>query len=142
MDSNALTAAGVLIYSQNTGRYLWLLRAKTQHWAFPGGKIQTSETVFQGLIRELQEELGFMPEFKKLVPLEKFSSWDSHFVYYNFWAAVESEFQPCLNSEHLTFSWSTLSEAPVPLLPVVAEMLTIAEITSKIRLAEELHPVS
>ena len=53
-------AAGILI--DQSGRYLMGQRPEGKpyagYWEVPGGKIEKSETVFDALKRELQEELG------------------------------------------------------------------------------------
>jgi 8-oxo-dGTP pyrophosphatase MutT (NUDIX family) len=141
LDTSAVIAAGAFIFSENTGRYLWLLRNKTLsagHWAFPGGKLTSTETVFQGLQREILEELGVLPRFKKVIPLEKFTSWNSRFVYYNFWILVPQEFDPRLNDEHAAFQWCAPHSHPRPLHPVIADMLATSEIANKLRTAELL----
>lgn len=141
MDTSALTAAGAFIFSENTGRYLWLLRNKTLsagHWAFPGGKLNSTETVMQGLQRELLEELGISISIQKIIPLEKFTSWNSRFVYYNYWILVPSEFEPRLNDEHAAYQWCAPDAPPSPMHPVIAEMLKTTEIMHKLRTAESM----
>jgi len=52
---------GALVYAKSTNRYLFLLRNKTKHsgsWGIVGGKIEIGETVIQGLVREIREEIG------------------------------------------------------------------------------------
>jgi 8-oxo-dGTP diphosphatase len=53
-------AVGVLIDSE--GRFLMTSRPTgkvyADHWEFPGGKLESGETVAQALRRELNEELG------------------------------------------------------------------------------------
>ena len=53
-------AAGVLI--DDTGRVLIAQRPAGAHqagwWEFPGGKVGPSESAYDGLVRELTEELG------------------------------------------------------------------------------------
>jgi 8-oxo-dGTP diphosphatase len=53
-------AVGILVDAQ--GRYLLTTRppgkAYAGYWEFPGGKLETGETVDQALRRELQEEIG------------------------------------------------------------------------------------
>jgi len=139
LDSSAIIAAGSFIFSQKTQRYLWLLRNKSSHWAFPGGKLIKSETVYQGLQREIKEELGFVPEFEKVIPLEKYSSWNSQFVYYNFWILVPDEFVPQLNAEHAEFLWCSRQRHPRPLLPAISEMLYTSEILDKLKILESLN---
>jgi len=51
--------AGIL---WNNGRYLAVRRPAGKHlsgwWEFPGGKVEPGESLYQGLGRELREELG------------------------------------------------------------------------------------
>jgi 8-oxo-dGTP diphosphatase len=58
--SRIAVAAGVLL--DHEGRALVTRRPaggdQAGWWEFPGGKIETGETPLQGLIRELDEELG------------------------------------------------------------------------------------
>ena len=53
------------------GRFLVTRRGPGQsgagEWEFPGGKIEDSETQTTALQREIQEELGFIIDLKKLV---------------------------------------------------------------------------
>jgi 8-oxo-dGTP diphosphatase len=53
-------AVGVVVNDQR--QVLIALRSKAQHqgglWEFPGGKIESGESDFQGLARELAEEVG------------------------------------------------------------------------------------
>jgi uncharacterized protein len=139
LDTNSLTAAGAFVYAENTGRYLWLLRNRTSsagHWAFPGGKLSGTETVFQGLLRELTEELGSLPDFRRIIPLEKFTSWNSRFVYYNFWIQVPDEFEPRLNTEHSAYQWCSRVSPPSPAHELILEMLDTPEIVQKLVTAE------
>jgi len=66
-------AAGILLDSE--GRYLLGQRPEGKpyagYWEFPGGKIETGESVFAALKRELQEELGIdIKSSEELVVLE------------------------------------------------------------------------
>lgn len=55
-----LVAAGILVDAQQ--RFLMGQRPPGKpyegYWEFPGGKVESGETIFQALQRELQEELG------------------------------------------------------------------------------------
>ena len=74
-----MKAVGVWFRSSATGRYLYLLRNDTRHpgtWGLPGGKVESGETLLGAMERECIEELGAMPDYQRLVPLEKFTSSD------------------------------------------------------------------
>ena len=83
MDNNII-CAGALFYSINTKRFLFLQRTagKTKGlWGLAGGKARFEESAFEGLKREVKEELGHTPNFKKVVPLELFTSNDQKFFF-------------------------------------------------------------
>ena len=63
-------SAGVFFYSSKTNRYLYLLRTDNKNpgnWGIPGGKIEDDETLFEGIARECQEEIGMFPINAKLI---------------------------------------------------------------------------
>ena len=68
-------SAGIFFYSENTKRFLYLLRNDNKNpgnWGIPGGKIETGETLLEGLQRECMEEISYFPDNAKLVPIQKF----------------------------------------------------------------------
>lgn len=120
MESNTVNAVGVWFYSIATQRYLYLMRNDPRHpdtWGLPGGKIESGESIMDAIIRECQEELGFMPEYIKLAPLEKFTTVDSGFSYHTFFCSVPGEFQPELNDEHVGWAWINSGTWPKPMHP-------------------------
>jgi 8-oxo-dGTP pyrophosphatase MutT (NUDIX family) len=140
MEFRPLTkGVGTLIYALDTKRYLFLLRSTgswSLTWGLPGGKINETETVFEGLNREIEEELGgkiYLPDF---VPIEIFTSKNEKFMYHTYFVAVEYEFLPKLNEEHLGYSWLPLTALPRPLHPGVNRTLNNPEIVTKIQAAE------
>lgn len=140
MELRPLTeGVGALIYAKNTQRYLFLLRTLgswPMTWGLAGGKINAEESVAEGLIREIQEELGGNIVKPKFVPLEMFTSNNEQFVYHTFFVAVDYEFIPELNQEHLGYAWLPLSAAPKPLHPGVNRTLNSDDIVKKIHTAE------
>lgn len=103
-----IVCAGALFYSVNTKRFLFLQRTagKTKGlWGLAGGKARFEESAFDGLKREVKEELGNTPNFKKVVPLELFTSNDQKFFFNTYLIAVQDEFIPKLNHEHTSYAW-------------------------------------
>ena len=115
---NKIICSGALIYSKTTGRILLLQKASGKHhdtWGLVGGTNEPGESVWQGLLREIQEEIGFMPNIIKTFPIESFMSNDTVFNFYTYLCVVESEFIPILSSEHQGWAWANINHAPKPL---------------------------
>ena len=140
MESSSINAVGVWFYSVSTQRYLYLLRNDPRHpntWGLPGGKIESGETLIEAMQRECTEELGFVPSYIKLVPLEKFTSADGGFVYNTFFCSVATEFQPVLNNEHLAYAWVTSGVFPKPLHSGLWSTVNFDAVRSKIQTVEQ-----
>ena len=138
---NSNIGCGALIYSKSTHRYLFLLRNKTKHsgeWGIVGGKIEPGETVINGLVREIQEEIGVDYTDKKFIPLETFTADNQKFVYYTFLVDVKEEFVPTLNDEHRGYCWVPLDDYPKPLHPGVWRTFKFASVVDKLRTIERL----
>ena len=115
-----MNAVGVWFYSVETRRYLYLMRQDPRHpmtWGLPGGKQDPGETLLDSMERECTEELGFMPNYLNLIPLEKFTSVDQAFSYHTFFCCVKQEFQPNLNYEHIGYAWIEGGAWPKPMHP-------------------------
>ena len=100
--------SGALFYAVNTKRFLFLQRndGKTRGmWGLAGGQAKFQESAFEGLKREIQEEVGTTPAFKKVIPLELFTSNDQKFFFNTYVIAVQEEFLPKLNKEHNSYAW-------------------------------------
>jgi len=57
MESGTINAVGVWFYAVNTQRYLYLLRNDIKNpgsWGLPGGKVESNETLMDGIVRECQ----------------------------------------------------------------------------------------
>jgi 8-oxo-dGTP pyrophosphatase MutT (NUDIX family) len=112
---NKIIGSGALFYSLSTKRFLFLHRTdgKTANtWGLVGGGTEDGETPFEGLKREIQEEIGHLPEFVKTIPLETFVSNDSKFNFHTYIIIVKEEFIPILNSEHDGYAWVTFRKWP------------------------------
>jgi ADP-ribose pyrophosphatase YjhB (NUDIX family) len=119
-DSNSkeIECSGAIICSKATQRILLLQKSNGKHngkWGLVGGTHNAGETAWQGLSREIEEELSFLPNILKTIPLEKFVSNDTLFNFSTFFCVCENEFVPKLSKEHLAWGWFDLNSLPRPL---------------------------
>lgn len=123
-----IKSAGALIKSVSTNRYLFVLRsANTSYpsrWSLVGGKIHLGEFLVEGLTREIEEELGFLPQIDKLVGFNCYTSMDKKFQYYSFLMLTPNEFTPVLNRENDGYAWVNIETPPKPLHPRLKEVIT------------------
>ena len=113
-----ITCSGALFYTLNTKRFLLLYRKngkRSEQWGIVGGTNEACETPWEGLKREIEEEIGFLPKIRKTIPLETFISSDSHFQFHTYLCVVDEEFIPRLNSEHDGYAWVGFNNWPKPL---------------------------
>ena len=137
-----IEACGVWFYSISTNRYLYLLRCDAKyanHWALPGGKIEEGESLMQAISRECSEELGTMPNYIKLIPVEKFTANGGKFIYHTFFCLLDDEFMPDLNHEHSGYAWIDCESIPKPLHPGFWNTLNTAEVYNKINTIKTLY---
>ena len=112
---NNIICSGALFYSTSTKRFLFLQRTdfKTKGtWGLVGGRMRYTESAFEGLKREIQEEIGETSRFKKIIPLEMFTSNDLKFYFHTYLIAIENEFVPKLNKEHSGYACRNLQRPP------------------------------
>lgn len=113
------TGVGTLIVAVKTSRVLLNMRAphKTHamQWALFGGMVEKDEQPKDALMRELTEEMNFIPDIEKIYPFDVYQSRDGHFKYYSFVCIVEDEFSPILNDENCGYCWINLGVWPKPM---------------------------
>lgn len=134
------TSAGIFFYARNTNRFLFLLRTDDRNpgnWGIPGGKIESDETLLEGLERECTEELGVFPKQAKLIPIQKFLN--NNFVYHTFFCAVEQEFIPTLNHEHAGYCWVSFGKYPKPLHPGLFNTINFDVVQEKLKKLIEIE---
>lgn len=118
-----LKAAGACIIAKDTKRILLQQRSTESSyprtWGLFGGKVENSENVSQGLLRELKEEISLDPiiDIEKVYPLDQYHSRDKSFSYYTFVIVIQQEFVPTLNSESGGYAWINHNYIPKPLHP-------------------------
>jgi 8-oxo-dGTP pyrophosphatase MutT (NUDIX family) len=116
--NDVITCSGALFYTLKTNRFLFLHRTsgkRNNMWGLVGGQNEGSETPWEGLRREIEEEIGFLPEIKKTLPLESFISQDNKFLFHTYLCVVQEEFIPTLNNEHDGYAWCSFTKWPKPL---------------------------
>ena len=102
------------------------------NWGLPGGKVEAGETLFDSISRECIEELGAMPNYIRLVPLEKFTTSDAGFAYHTFFCSVLTEFTPILNDEHVGYAWLNSGIWPKPMHPGLWSTVNFEAVRDKI----------
>ena len=115
--NDRIVCSGALCYARATRRFLLLQKSTGKHegtWGLVGGTNITGETPWQGLEREITEELGSLPKIEKILPLEKFTSNDSVFHFHTYFCIVDDEFIPVLSDEHQAWGWFSLGRFPKP----------------------------
>lgn len=83
-------------------------------WGLVGGTNDSTETPWEGLQREIKEEIGDT-DIKKVIPLETFVSNDQKFSFHTYLCVVQNEFLPQLNYEHNGYAWVSFGNWPKPL---------------------------
>ena len=117
MSKETIVCSGALVYALDTRRFLFLHRAQGKRsnlWGLVGGTNEGTETPWEGLQREIFEEIGEI-SIKKTIPLETFVSNDSKFLFHTYLCVVDEEFLPILNNEHDGYAWTEFNKWPKPL---------------------------
>lgn len=131
-----IVCSGALIYARNTGRFLLLQKAYGKHqgtWGLVGGTTNEGENPWQGLQREIAEEIGSVPPITKTLPLETFVSNDHVFQFHTYLCLVEDEFVPVLSNEHSAWAWAVMDQAPKPLHQGLRTSFTNKAIRAKLQ---------
>lgn len=113
-----IVCSGALFYTLSTNRFLFLYRTqgkRSKVWGLVGGTNEGKETPWEGLQREIEEEIGFLPSINKTMPLESFISNDQKFHFHTYLCLIEDEFIPILNNEHDGYAWVGFGNWPKPL---------------------------
>jgi 8-oxo-dGTP pyrophosphatase MutT (NUDIX family) len=145
MENNTLkeqiTCSGALFYAKKTGRFLLLQKSHGKHagtWGLVGGTNISGETPWQGLQREIAEEIGAIPAILKTIPLETFVSNDTVFNFHTYLCVIDAEFVPILSDEHDGWAWVTIDRAPKPLHLGLRNSFTNKTIRTKLQTVFDL----
>ncbi len=116
--TDKIVCSGALFYAKSTRRFLLLQKAEGKHagtWGLVGGTNLQHENPWQGLQREVSEEVGTTPHIIKTIPLETFVSNDKVFNFHTYLCVIDNEFIPILSQEHTGYAWVNVDYAPKPL---------------------------
>jgi len=117
-------AVGILIRAD--GSFLLTSRPAGKvyagYWEFPGGKLESGETIEQALKRELHEELGIEVGASQLWKVEMVD-YPHALVRLNFVKVFEWKGELQMREEQL-FSWEQLPVRVTPVLPGTVPVLT------------------
>jgi 8-oxo-dGTP pyrophosphatase MutT (NUDIX family) len=105
-------------------------------WGLPGGRAEAGETLLDAMNRECREEMGFVPEYFRMIPLEKFTTADAGFEYHTFFCLVDTEFCPKLNDEHIGYAWINSGTWPKPMHPGLWSTVNFEAVQNKISTIE------
>lgn len=131
-----IVCSGALFYAKSTRRFLLLQKAQGKHagtWGLVGGTNLQNENPWQGLQREVQEEIGCNPAVLKTIPLETFVSNDKVFNFHTYLCVIENEFIPTLSDEHIAWAWVNIDYPPKPLHQGLRNSFTNKTIRTKLQ---------
>ena len=134
--SNNIICSGALFYAVSTKRFLFLQRTDKKTagmWGLVGGKNKFTESPYEGLKREINEEVGSTPTFKKIIPLELFTSNDQKFAFNTYCICIDNEFIPSLNEEHSGYCWTQFECWPAKLHAGLKNTLNNKNIKGKLQ---------
>jgi len=138
-----IQASGCIFLSSVSGRIMMQLRSKNvthpSTWGFFGGKSESTERPIETLYREIEEEMGLLPDIKKVIPVSKFTSGNRNFVYNSFVVLVSDEFMPVLNSESDGYCWVNIESWPAPLHPGAGIQCKSKDFLKKLKTIYALH---
>lgn len=140
-NSKEITCSGAIMCAKLTKRVLLLQKTTGKHsgtWGLVGGTHKSDENKLQGLNREIEEEISFIPDISKIIPLEKFVSNDNLFNFSTYFCVVKEEFIPVLSKEHSAWGWFSLNSLPKPLHKALDLSLKNKIIQTKIRTIIEI----
>lgn len=123
-------AAGCMVIADN-GSILFMKRADTGQWAFPGGGVEDGEGPAEAALRELHEETGLkVSKHAGLLTRRKGDGVD----FTTFAVRVPEPFAPKMNGEHTAFAWMRPADLTGPM--VLADSLRADDANWR----EEDHP--
>lgn len=141
--SDQKIAVGALIISSGTNRVLLNMRAPHKsfkfNWSLWGGMMEEGEIPKDTLLREISEEIGFVPDIEKIYPFDIYESRDKSFRYYTFVCVVKKEFLPEINDEAVGYAWTKLGVWPRPMHRGAASSFCKPKAVDKLKMIIDQH---
>lgn len=118
-----IRAAGTILRTKEN-RVLFVKKADTCLWEYPGGHIDEGESAEEAAARELEEEIGSIPDgerrllARRIAPImgDELNASDT-IDYSTFIQTIDDTFEPTLNDELSGYAWSPIDQPPEPLHP-------------------------
>jgi 8-oxo-dGTP pyrophosphatase MutT (NUDIX family) len=140
---NEKVGVGAIFVSTSTNRVLFNIRSSykthAMTWSLFGGMVESQESPKDALLRELSEEMGFVPDIEKIYPFDVYHSNDNIFKYVTFVCIVSEEFIPILNRENCGYCWIDLGNFPKPLHPGARNSFCSVKAINKIKMLIKEH---
>lgn len=102
----------VRIVSLKAGDVLLVKESDDPNWKLPGGKIQAGETIFEAVVRELEEELGVRVERNDILNFKSAKIPHSENTRYIFLVASIPEKSVAKTDEVEEYRYFSLTELP------------------------------
>ncbi len=96
-------STAIVFYNKKS--FLILKKNKNNLWELPGGKKRKTESFYSAALRESEEELGFLPKFKKTGFISLTNKTNKLLLYF---FKVHEKFRCVLSKEHIDYQWVNL----------------------------------
>lgn len=138
-NKNNIVAVNTIIKNKDKTKVLVVKRNENEiaypgYWAFPGGKVESNETIFEALKRETLEEVGLdlVEGYKKFIGDFNFQRKDGLNVIGLVFEVLAKSQEVILDKDFEDFKWVNLNESEkLKLIPGMEKELKIVFINDK-----------
>lgn len=104
----------VYAFIRNKNNQILMVENHEGHWSFPGGKVETGESLEKAVIREVEEETGLIIKPGKIVAINegKFLKRNHHAIFITFEGEIIGGIEGIrMPDEILHLQWFSMEEA-------------------------------